>query len=69
MFPDQREAVESTRSKDDRIDLALVPGLLPSEEMHRLVNTESDLSVSQVNISFKWGNGENDRMCYLFNYF
>jgi hypothetical protein len=69
MFLDQREAVDSTQSKDDHIDSALVPGLLSCEEMHRLVNTESVISVSQVNISLKWGNGENYRMCYLFIYF
>ena len=48
MFLDQQKAVESNRSKDDPIVSALVPVLMPSEDMHRLVNTESGLSVSQV---------------------
>ena len=67
MFPDQREAVESTRSKDDlRIDLASVPGLLPSEDRHRLVNTESDPSVLQVNSA---SNGEMGKIsaCVIYS--
>ena len=59
MFLDQQKAVESNRSKDDPIVSALVPVLLPFEDMHRPVNTKSGLSVSQVNLHFKWGNGEN----------
>ncbi len=56
----------TTRNEDDPLDSVMSRGLLPSEDLDHLANMESGPSVSQVNTSFKWGNGENYCMCYFF---